>query len=108
MNEPKFSLFNEISIKLQEQKSKNPESTLEAKMSERNQKFNKKSTIEEFREDKQGEEITLRKTTREEQFELRRRQSSLIIDNALSLKNIIKIPLNIFEEANKLEVNVTI
>jgi hypothetical protein len=107
MNDPKFSLFNEIEKKLQEQKSKTSEATIEAKMSERNQKFNKKSTIEDFREDKQSEEINLRKVTREDKFEQYRRQQQLIIDNSLSLKNIIKLPMNIYEEANKLEINVT-
>ena len=108
MNESKFSLFNEIEKKLQEQKSKNTESTIEAKISERNQKFNKKSTIEDFREDKQAEEINLRKATREDKFNQYRRQQQLIIDNSLSLSNIIKLPTKIYEDANKLEVNVII
>jgi hypothetical protein len=106
MNETNFSLFNEIEKKLQEQKSKNTESIIEAKMTERNQKFSKRSTIEDFREDKQEVEINLRRVNREDKFDQFRRQQQLIIDNSLALKNIIKLPMNIFEEANKLEVNV--
>lgn len=106
MNETNFSLFNEIEKKLQEQKSKNTESIIESKLTERNQKFSKKSTIEDFREDKQETEINLRRVTREDKFDQFRRQQQLIIDNSLALKNIIKLPMNIFEDANKLEVKV--
>lgn len=106
MNDPKFSLFNEIERKLEEQRQKTTEAVIEAKMSERNQKFVKRSTIEDFREDKQSEEINLRKVTREDKFEQYRRQKQLIIDNSTSLRSIIKINPNIYEEANKIEVNV--
>ncbi len=104
----KFSLFSEIDKKLQEQKAKNIETVIESKMNERNQKFNNKSTIEDLREGTQEKELEIRKTTRSEQFELRRRLSNSVQNSSISIKSQIKIPVQTYEICQDCIVNVNI
>ena len=104
----KFSLFSEIDKKLQEQRTKNTETVIEAKMNERNAKFNKKSTIEDLREGTQEKELEIRKSTRSEQFELRRRLTNSVQNSSIAIKSQIKISLQTYEQCQNYIVNVNL
>ena len=79
------NFFEEIQKKLQDEKPNT--NIIESKIVSRNQYFSKNSDISDMRNQIQSNELTLRKSTRNEEFENRRRFTSVINDTSSSMKN---------------------
>ena len=78
-------LFDEIQKKIEEEKDKN---SIEAKLSQRNQFFEKNADISKVRNQIQTNELSLRKSNRNEEFENRRRFTTVLNDTSTSMKQI--------------------
>ena len=79
------NLLDENQMKINEEKSNI--NNIESKLNSRNQFFSKNCDISDMRDQIQSNEVSLRKSTRNEEFDNRRRFTSVINDTSTSMKN---------------------
>ena len=97
------NFFEEIQKKLQDEKPNT--NIIESKIVSRNQYFSKNSDISDMRNQIQSNELTLRKSTRNEEFENRRRFTSVINDTSYSMKNYAYFGKDLKEKIERIETN---
>ena len=79
-----LNLFEDIQKKISEEKSNN----MENKLIERNLYFSKNADISSVREEIQSQELSLRKSNRNDEFDNRRRFMSVINDTSTSIRSL--------------------
>jgi hypothetical protein len=95
-----LGIFGEINKKLSEKQEDND---VDQKWQQRNEQFRAKSSIEEVRSDYVGEEENIRKNKRDQIFHNRRLQQVRKVDNIITLKERLTVPLDLYEKCNELK-----
>jgi importin subunit alpha-1 len=100
-----FGIFGEINKKLNE--IKQDENDVDQKWQQRNEQLRAKSSIEEVRSDYVGEEENIRKNKRDQMFHNRRLQQTRKVENIITLKDKLTVPLELYERCNELKPHAT-
>jgi len=84
-NESGSNMFEEIQRRLIEDKQN---VDIQSKLLNRNQYFNRNADISSIRNEQHYNELSLRKSNRNEEFDIRRRFTSVLNDTSTSMKNL--------------------
>jgi importin subunit alpha-1 len=98
-----LGIFGEINKKLNE--TKQEDNDVDQKWQQRNEQFRAKSSIEEVRSDYVGEEENIRKNKRDQIFHNRRLQQTRKVENVITLKQKLTVPIELYEKCNELRPN---
>jgi lysozyme family protein len=85
---------------------KNPDDLIETKMTSRADALKTATTFEDFKEDTVEREARLRKDDREKRFKERRLQQQIKVEVGQSLQDHMSIAKDIWDECNKMKVQV--
>lgn len=88
-------------------KVNNPDELIEDKFSKRAEEVSESATsFENYRESAMIKDLSLKATDREKMFKEKRLRQKIKVDYTQSLKDKLTIPLNVYEECNKIKVEV--
>ena len=99
-----INILDEIQNKLSDEKTVNND--INSKIISRNQYFNKHSDISDMRNNIQTNEISLRKSTRNDEFETRRRFTNVLNDTSTPMKNFSYFTEEFREKLDNTQVKI--
>jgi hypothetical protein len=99
------SIFSSI---ISSDKGKNADEPYDSKFSQRIEQISSQTTsFEKFKEEALEKDLSLKKDDKENEFKIRRMKKITKIEYAESLVDKLTVPKSLFEDCNKLKVNVS-